>query len=94
MSGQGPSTLFLFTAIVEALLAAYVLYRIRVQASLEPPQKTGFDLGATAPVGGVVTTGIPDPQDPLVAVPQGYTREERPAAEDAGAPRREAKASE
>ena len=94
MVGQGPSTLFLFTAIVEALLAVYVLYRIRVQASLEPPEKTGFDLGATAPVGAVVTHGKPDPQDPLVAVPQDYAREGRPAAEDARAPLPGAKAGE
>jgi len=80
MAGHGPSTLFLFTATVEALLAAYVLYRIRVQATLEPPQKTGFDLGATAPIGAVVTHGIPDPQDPLVAVPDDYPYKPPPAA--------------
>jgi MFS family permease len=69
MTRQGPGALFLFTAVVEALLAAYILYRIRVQVSLEPPEKTGFDLGATPPMGAVVTHGPPNPQDPLVAVP-------------------------
>src|SRR5262245_9189339 len=68
MTRLGPSALFLFTAVVEALLAAYILYRIRVQASLEPPEKTGFDLGATPPMGAIVTHGLPDPQDPLVAL--------------------------
>lgn len=84
MAEQGPRTLFLFAAVVQALLAAYLLYRIRVQASLEPPQKTGFDLGATAPIGGVVTHSIPSPEDPLVAVPEPYAREVRATGEDTG----------
>jgi hypothetical protein len=33
------------------------------------PEKKGFDLGATSPMGAIVTDGVPDPQDPLVAVP-------------------------
>jgi MFS family permease len=75
MTSQGARSLFLFTSIVQGLLAAYVLYRVRVQATLAPLDKTDFDLGATAPMGAVVTPAIPDPQDPLVAVP-----EQRPAA--------------
>ncbi len=71
MASQGPRALFLFTAIVEGLLAAYVLYRVRVQAALAQPEKTGFDLGATSPIGAVVTPEVPDPEDPLVAVPEG-----------------------
>jgi MFS family permease len=44
MSAEGPRALFLFTAMVQALLAAYVFYRTRVQVSLASPQKTEFDL--------------------------------------------------
>ncbi len=54
MSVEGPQALFLFAAITQALLASFVLYRMRVQASLAPPEKTGFDLITTAPVGAVV----------------------------------------
>lgn len=81
MSAWGPRALFLFTALVQALLAAYVFYRMRVQVSLAPPQKTEFDLAATALVGGVVTHDAPDPADPSVAVPQDYAPAE--AAESA-----------
>jgi MFS family permease len=79
MASRGSSALFMFTALVEGLLAAYVVYRISVQATLAPPQKAGFDLGATAPVGGVVTRELPDPNDPLVAVPDPDPNRSRPA---------------
>ncbi len=58
MAALGPGALFLFTAVAQALLAAYVFYRTRVMAP--PPEKTGFDLATTAPVGTVVAV---DPQD-------------------------------
>ncbi len=54
MSVEGPQALFLFAAITQALLATFVFYRMRVQASLAPPEKTEFDLATTAPVGAVV----------------------------------------
>jgi hypothetical protein len=68
----GPQALFLFAAIAQALLAAYVLYRTTVQASLTPPEKIEFELATTAPVGAVVTHDAPDPADPSVAVPEPY----------------------
>jgi MFS family permease len=73
MSGVGPRGLFLFTAVVQALLAGYVFYRTRVQASLPAPDKTGFDLATTAQVGTVVASEVLDPADPSVAVPEAYT---------------------
>jgi MFS family permease len=73
MAGIGPRGLFLFTAIVQALLAGYVFYRTRVQASLPTPHKTGFDLATTAQVGTIVASEVLDPGDPSVAVPQAYT---------------------
>jgi MFS family permease len=73
MALAGPRALFLFTAGTQSLLAVYVFYRITVQAALTAPEKTGFDLAATAPVGAVVTGETLDPADPSVAVPETYT---------------------
>jgi MFS family permease len=73
MALAGPRALFLFTAVTHSLLAAYVFYRITVQAALTAPEKTGFDLAATAPVGAMVTGETLDPLDPSVAVPETYT---------------------
>ncbi|HZD88613.1 MAG TPA: hypothetical protein VE224_00805, partial [Pseudolabrys sp.] len=84
MDALGPRSLFLFTSVIEGALAIYVLYRTRVQPSLAPPEKTEFDIVATAPVGAVVTTETPDPDDPLVVVPEPYPPPEStdmPAAE-------------
>ena len=69
---QGPQALFLFAAIMHALLAAFVLYRMTVQASLTPSEKIEFELATTAPVGAVVTPDAPDPTDPSVAIPEPY----------------------
>lgn len=79
MSAEGPRALFLFTATVHALLAAYVFYRSRVQASLTTPQKTGFDLAPSALVGTVVTHDAPNLADPLIVVPDGYASAAVPA---------------
>jgi MFS family permease len=81
MGELGPRALFLFTAAAEAALAVYVFYRTTVQPSLSTPEKTGFDLAATAPVGAMVTGDTPDPSDPLVAVPEAYV----PPGEDVAA---------
>jgi MFS family permease len=72
MAALGPRALFLFTAIAQALLAVYVFYRTTVQPSLTAPEKTDFDLAATAPVGAVVTSETPDPAHPSVVVPEPY----------------------
>jgi MFS family permease len=72
MSALGPRALFLFIAAVQLALAAYVFYRTTVMPSLSAPEKTGFDLAATAAVGGVVTPDQPDLSDPLVVAPEPY----------------------
>jgi MFS family permease len=69
---QGPRALFLFTAVVQGALAAYVFYRTTVQAALSESEKTDFDLAATAPVGAVVTGDTPNLLDPLVVMPETY----------------------
>ena len=73
MVALGPRALFLFTAIAQALLALFVFYRTTVQPSLTAPEKTDFDLAATAPVGAMVTGEPPDPADPSVAIPEPYS---------------------
>jgi len=69
----GPRALFLFTAAAQASLAAYIFYRTTVQQAVPEPDKTGFDLAATAPVGAVVTGEQLNPLDPSVVVPEQYT---------------------
>jgi MFS family permease len=84
MDAMGPRSLFLFTAVAAAALAGYVFYRIKVQPSLTPPEKTEFDLATTAPVGAVFTSEHFDPEDPLVVVPEPYPpmpEADMPAAE-------------
>jgi MFS family permease len=73
MDYEGPRALFLFTAVVQGLLAVYVFHRTKVQASLSTPEKTEFDIISTAPVGTVVTGEQLDPSSPDVAVPDTYT---------------------
>ena len=68
----GPRALFLFTAAAQASLAAYIFYRTTVQQAVPEPDKTGFDLAATAPVGAVVTGEQLNPLDPSVVVPEQY----------------------
>jgi MFS family permease len=82
MAFEGPRALFLFTAVVQAALAVYVFYRTTVQAAMPMPEKTGFDLASTAPVGAMVTGEQLDPMDPSVVVPEHYTP---PAGDDAAA---------
>ena len=76
---ERPRGLFLFTALVEAVLAAYVLYRTRVQAAPTEIDKTSFDMATTSPVGGVVISETLDPDDPSVAVPEGFVKQDEEA---------------
>jgi MFS family permease len=50
--------LFLFTALVQALLAGFVFLRLRQRPP--PAEKTGFDRAATAPPGPTVPPPAPD----------------------------------
>jgi MFS family permease len=75
MGALGPRALFLFTALIEVLLAAFVFYRTTVMAPVE--DKTEFDLAATAPVGAVVSGTSTDPGDASVAMPEPDTPEAR-----------------
>lgn len=69
MSVNGPRALFLFTAIVQTLLAGYMIYRRFALPSLVSAEKTGFDMATTAPVGAIVPVETLDPDHPSVASP-------------------------
>jgi len=69
LMGQfGPTMLFLFTAIMQAILAAFAFSRIAKRPT--PEGKTDFDLAATAPVGAVIPPELLDPKDPNIAIPE------------------------
>jgi MFS family permease len=70
MQQVGPQMLFVFMAVAQGLLAAFVVYRLRVRRPVPTEDKTTFDLAATAPIGGVISPEQLDPQDPNVATPQ------------------------
>jgi MFS family permease len=69
MGAVGSWSLFLFVALVQAGLAAFVYSRLKVRAPLPTEEKTEFDLAATAPVGGAITPEPLNPADPNVEVP-------------------------
>ena len=68
MEGLGAPRLFLFTAIVQVLLALYAYTRLHARPSLTTDAKADFDLAATAPVGGPILPE-PDVQTPPAAKP-------------------------
>jgi len=69
MEQAGTSTLFLFTAIAQASLAAFAFTRLGKRAAPATADKTEFDLAATAPLGGAMSPGPLDPSHPNVATP-------------------------
>ncbi len=69
MQQAGAATLFLYTAIVQVALAAFVFSRLRRRRAPVAPEKTEFDLAATAPVGGVISPEPLNPDDASVATP-------------------------
>jgi MFS family permease len=69
MEHLGSARLFLFTALVQLALAAFIVTRLRLRAAPAPAEKTDFDLAATAPVGAVIPPEALNPEDPNVARP-------------------------
>jgi hypothetical protein len=69
MEATSTAMLFLFIAAVQTALALFALARIRARPAPVEADKTGFDLAATADVGGVVPARPLDPADALVLVP-------------------------
>jgi hypothetical protein len=73
--------LFLCTAFSQSALALFVIARMKARAAPAGEAKTGFDLAATAPVGAVIAPEPLQPEDAMVAVPEGAPpsgRGERP----------------
>jgi MFS family permease len=63
MASIDSSALFLFTAIVHAALAGYVLLRVRRRPAPVAPDKTDFDIAATAPVAGGMPVDVVVPEE-------------------------------
>ncbi len=70
MGLAGPGGLFAFTALVQAALAGFILWRLRQRGAPAPEGRVDFDLGATAQLGAVLTPEPLDPADPNVGVPE------------------------
>ncbi|MBB4303906.1 MFS family permease [Rhodobium orientis] len=70
MRAAGPEQLFVMIGITEAVLLAYIIYRVRIHDAPTEEDKTDWDLGSTAPVGGVITPEPLDAEDPDVVIPE------------------------
>lgn len=70
MAWAGPGALFGFTAFVQALLAAFILWRVAQRAPLTRDEKMDFQFASTSQLGGVLTPEPLDPDDPNVGVPE------------------------
>ena len=75
MGALEPRALFLFIAATQGVLAVYVFYRTKVQASLTVDEKTDFEMSASAPEGTMLTPDVPDPNHPSVVVPPDFVPE-------------------
>lgn len=74
----GPRGMFLFIAIAQAILAAYVLFRLRVSDAVPDIQKEDFSFAATAPVGVVLAETNLSEQDVDLVEPETVAFEEAP----------------
>ncbi|PLX36311.1 MAG: MFS transporter [Hyphomicrobiales bacterium] len=68
MKAGGPNWLFVMVAVVQVSLIAYLAMRLGIREA--PEEKTDWDLGSTAPVGGAITPEPLDTEDPDVYVPE------------------------
>ncbi len=76
MSYFGPDALFLFPAVMLALLCLYLVQRIVRKDAIQTEDKEGFDLAATsAAVGGIVTPELLSEEDKYVVVPDEWEAE-------------------
>lgn len=76
MSYFGPDALFLFPAVMLALLCLYLVQRIVRKDAIQIEDKEGFDLAATsAAVGGIVTPELLSEEDKYVVVPDEWEAE-------------------
>ncbi|MCC2111456.1 MAG: MFS transporter [Hyphomicrobiales bacterium] len=68
MDYLGSGGLFVAIAASQALLIAYVAYRM--QQRMAPVEKTDYEFAASAPIGGVITPEPLEEDDPHVVVPE------------------------
>lgn len=81
MQALGPAALFLFIAIAQLALAAFVGWRIYARTA--PAEKTGFDIYSTAAVGGPITPEPVDAETPMMELPDWVAPDAvEPAADD------------
>jgi len=73
MERTSTAMLFLFTAFAQSGLALFAIARMKARTAPPIPDKTGFDLAATSPVGAVIPPEPLDPADAAVAVPDVAT---------------------
>ncbi|HVY19895.1 MAG TPA: MFS transporter [Bauldia sp.] len=69
MQHLGGATLFLYTAVIYAALAAYVVIRLQQRPRQQDDPKTDFQRSAAVPGGGTIAPEPLDPNDPNVATP-------------------------
>lgn len=70
MKVVGSSGLFLYCAVVQLLLAAFIAVRIRKRPAIESEEKSDFDIYSTATVGGAITPEPVDESHPQMEVPE------------------------
>jgi MFS family permease len=55
MDRFGAGALFLHMVVVQLLLIAFIVYRLKARSATRPDEKSGFDVYSTASVGGPIT---------------------------------------
>lgn len=70
MKLSGSGGLFLYCALIQLALAAFIIVRIRVRKALTTEEKTDFDIYSTAPVGGAITPEPVDESHPMMETPE------------------------
>ncbi|WP_237155057.1 MFS transporter [Oryzibacter oryziterrae] len=69
MDRFGPGALFLHMVIVQLLLIAFIVYRLKTRSATLPDDKSGFDVYSTAPMGGPITPKTSAKDDPRLRRP-------------------------
>jgi len=78
MSHFGAGSLFVFMAMVQFSLVAYIGYRSVKRPAVRGEEKEQFDVYSTAPVGGAITPLPLEPGDPHVKTPSGFAAPVKP----------------
>lgn len=71
MDTIGPQMLFVFMAVVQATLIAFIGLRLVVRSPIASAEKEAFDVYSTAPVAGPITPNPVSDLDPQMLTPSG-----------------------